>query len=132
MNKKLAAAAENALTGDGFTSTAGMCQKFVRQVIQSQYGSKYNKYFGGSAVETMENFRKSPYAVDPSKGTQLGDILYKGRKTSGRYGHVGIRILGNKVAENSSSHVSERDREARGTRTLSAYGKYELIVRLPE
>ncbi len=82
----------------------------------------------------MLAFKKSPYAVDVSHGSVPGDILYKGRKTSGRFGHVGIRIEGNKVAENSSSHVDPEhgDNDARGTRSLEAFGAYELIVRLPE
>jgi hypothetical protein len=132
MNKKLGKQAEEALTAKGFESRSGYCQRWVRQVVQKMYGSEFNEYFKASAYETMLAFKDSPYAVDPEKGSVIGDILYKGRKTSGKYGHVGIRVAGNKVAENSSAHVSETDREARGTRTLDAYGAYELIVRLPE
>jgi hypothetical protein len=131
-NKKLAAKAVAALTEPGFEKTAGYCQKFTRQVVQSALGHQYDKFFKASAVETMNAFKKSPYAVPVANGSQIGDILYKGTKTSGKYGHVGIRVAGNKVAENSSSHVSEGDRDARGTRSLDAFGAYELIVRLPE
>lgn len=132
MNKLLAEAAKKALTARGSESEAGMCQKWVREVVESVYGKKFQKYMKGSAYLTMLAFKNSPYAVDPSSGSVPGDILYKGRKTSGKHGHVGIRILGNKVAENSSSHVdpSSGDHDARGTRSLDAYGSYELIVRL--
>lgn len=135
-NKKLADAAENALTAQGFESKSGYCQKWVRQVVQSVYGGDFDKFWTASAAETMALFKKSPYAVKvdptlPGGGSVVGDILYKGTKTSGKYGHVGIRVAGNKVAENSSSHVSGNDREARGTRSLAAYGAFELIVRLP-
>lgn len=136
-NKKLAKQAVDALTDPGFESEAGYCQRWVRQVVQAAHGNKYDKYFKASAVETMKAFAKSPYAVKVNPdvvggGTVVGDILYKGTKTSGRHGHVGIRVVGNKVAENSSAHTSDTDREARGTRSLVAYGDFELIVRLPE
>jgi hypothetical protein len=47
---------------------------------------------------------------------------------SGGNGHVAIRILGNKVAENSSVHWDGRD--ARGVRTLKEFGNFDMIVRL--
>lgn len=137
MSKALATAAIPALTDKNFVKTAGYCQKWIRQLIMKTYGTaKYKKYFekymGASAVETMNNFKNSPYAVPVKNGSMVGDILYKGNKTSGKYGHVGVRIPGNKVAENSSSHVGPGDNDARGIRSLSAYGDFELIVRLPE
>jgi hypothetical protein len=132
MNKRLAENAAKALTIEGFASEAGWCMRFVRQVIQATYGHDYDSYFRGSAYETMLAFKRSGYAVAVESGSVVGDILFKGRKTSGYYGHVGIRIAGNKVAENSSSHTSDKDREARHTRSLKAYGDFELIVRLPE
>ena len=92
-NKKLADAATRALTEKGFESRAGFCQKFVRQVIQKSLGHKYDTYFKASAYETMLAFKGSPYEVPLSEGTQVGDILYKGRKTSGKYGHVGVCLL---------------------------------------
>lgn len=138
-NKTLAANAVKAVTAtSGYEKKSGWCQKFTRQNIQAVYGNRFNQYFGDSAAETMENFRKSPYAVKVQPGvlgggSVVGDILYKGTKTSGKYGHVGIRVAGNKVAENSSSHINEAgDRDARGFRSLQAYGNFELIVRLPD
>lgn len=138
MSKALATQAKKGLS-DNSVSEAGMCQMWVRQQIMKTYGqAKYEKYFerfmAGSAYLTMQNFRKSKYAVPVKDGSLIGDILYKGRKTSGTHGHVGIRIAGNKVAENSSSHVDSDsgDHDARGIRSLSAYGDWELTVRLPE
>ena len=134
MGKKLAAVATDAVTADkGFERGSGYCQKWVRQCVQKLHGHRFDEYFKGSAVETMEAFRNSPYAVKVSDGSVPGDILYKGRKTSGTYGHTGIRVPGNRVAENSSSHINEAgDRDARGFRSLDAFGKYELIVRLED
>jgi hypothetical protein len=144
MSKALAKQAEIGLTDKSSVSEAGMCQKFQRQQIMATYGQKkyekyFQKYMKPSAYETMMAFKKSPYAITPDPdvlggGSVVGDILYKGRKTSGKFGHVGTRIAGNKVAENSSSHVNPAaaDRDARGTRSLASYGAFELIVRLPE
>jgi hypothetical protein len=131
-NLVLAEEAQRALTAPGYETEPGYCQRFTRQVVQKVYGGKFDKYFKSSAYETMLAFKDSPYAVPVERGSLPGDLLYKGRKTSGTHGHVGIRILGNKVAENSSAHVREMgDRDARGTRSLEAFGEFELIVRLP-
>lgn len=131
-NTILANAAQGALAAQGFESQSGYCMRFVRQVIQSIYGAKYDDYFKPSAYESMLAFRARHDLIhNPVDGSVIGDILFKGIKTSGKFGHVGIRIAGNLVAENSSAHTSEHDREARGTRTLEAFGAYELIVRLP-
>lgn len=139
MSKALATVANAAVTAtSGFEKVSGYCQRFMRQCTQKVYGSKYDDYMKSSAAETMAAFKNSPYAVkvDPNilgGGSVPGDILYKGTKTSGKYGHVGIRVPGNKVAENSSSHINEAgDRDARGFRSLQAFGDFELIVRLPE
>jgi hypothetical protein len=136
MNKPLADQAKKGLT-DKSVKTAGRCQHWVRLQIIEAYGARlyrkyFQKYMKGSAYETMLAFQKSPYAVPVENGSVIGDILYKGRKTSGKYGHVGIRIAGNKVAENSSSHIAPGDNDARGIRSYEAFGPYELIVRLPE
>ncbi len=137
MSKALATKAK--ILNDDCESRAGWCQRWTREKLIQTYGQKkYEKYFErymkDDAYLTMLAFKKSKYAVPVENGSVVGDILYKGRKTSGTFGHVGIRIAGNKVAENSSSHVNPRagDHDARGTRSLDAYGAYELIVRLPE
>src|SRR6476660_5629063 len=133
-NLKLAHKASEALTAkSGFEKQSGYCCRFVRQVIQAVYGNKYDKYFKASAYETMLAFKDSPYAVKLTKGelgggSVIGDILFKGNKTSGKFGHVGIRVAGNKIAENSSAHFNEKegDHDARGTRSLQAWGDFEL------
>jgi hypothetical protein len=132
-NYRIAAQAVKAVTAKtGFEKKPTFCQRFARQVVQRVYGSKYDKYFKGTALETMEAFRDSPYAVDPKRGSVPGDLLYKGRAKSGPAGHVGIRVEGNRVAENSSFHIThEGDKEARGFRTLQQFGEPDLIVRLP-
>ncbi len=100
----------------------------MRQVIGAVYGSAYEQYRAESAKEAGRLWRKSKFKVPLKNGSQVGDILYK-VDCGGEFGHVGIRIPGNRVAENSSAHVVEGD--ARGTRTLEEFGVYDLIVRLP-
>lgn len=125
----LAAVAKAALTADGFETEAGMCQRWVRQVWQDVYGHQFDCHALGSADEAMDSWIGTGFAVSPRSGSVIGDILYKAGTARQPAGHVGIRIAGNKVAENSSAHV--RNGDARGTRTLERFGKYDLIVRLP-
>jgi hypothetical protein len=128
-NYRLAIAARLAVTAPGYATEPGQCQHFIREVIEAEYGLDYEEYRAGSAKEAGKLWKKSPYAVDPKEGSIIGDILYK-VNCAGKFGHVGIRIPGNRVAENSSAHVQEGD--ARGFRSLEEFGKYDLIVRLPE
>jgi hypothetical protein len=97
-------------------------------VVQAVYGSKFDEFWSTSARLTGRRFKKSPYAVNLTNGSVVGDLLYK-LNGSGGAGHVGIRIAGNRVAENSSVHWDGID--ARGIRTLREFGHFDLIVRLP-
>lgn len=130
MNRVLAKAAERAVTAAGFVSKPGRCQQWVREVVQSAYGAEYNQYHRESAHKSMVAWASSPFAVKPERGSVVGDILYKRGTKANPYGHVGIRVAGNRVAENSSTSRG-RVAGARGFRTLKEFGEYDLIVRLP-
>ena len=132
MNKKLSDAATKAVHAKtGFTKEKSMCQKFTRQVIQSVYGSKFDKFFKGSAKETGEAFLKDgKYVIDKKRGSVPGDLLYK-LDGSGGFGHVGIRVEQNQVAENSVRHYARSGgRDGRGFRSLQEFGDFDLIIRL--
>jgi len=132
MNQRLAEAAVLAIQDPRFEDQPGYCQKFVRQVIQKVYGDKFDRYALASAKDSAQAWLGSPYAIRTSDlaDTQIGDILYK-QHTSGRFGHVGIRVAGNLVAENSSTFRG-RLAGAKGFRTLEQYGAFDVVVRLPE
>lgn len=126
----IAAMARHALTAGGFERGRSMCQRWTRQVRQAVYGHKYDQYDGATAEAARKLWSTSPYAVAPERGSLIGDILYKRGTPSQPAGHVGIRIAGNRVAENSSVHFDGHD--GRGTRSLEEFGKVDLIVRLPK
>lgn len=130
-NLKLAAVAELAMRDDMFTRTPGLCQRFVRQCVQRAHGAKYDAYHKGTAHQSMEAWRKSPYAVAPARGSVIGDILYKKGTKGQPEGHVGIRVAGNRVAENATG-VGGRISGAKGHRSIEDFGRVELIVRLPD
>lgn len=133
-NLTLANAAIGALTRDGFESEKGYCQRFVRQVIQSSLGSKYDVYFKASAKETGLAFLKAWIGFPATElakhgGLQEGDVLYK-TEGSGGFGHVGI-YTSKGVAENSSYHA-KNDNDARGLRSLKQFGVFQVVVRLED
>lgn len=125
----LAARARKALRAPGYVSTEGMCQKFVRQVVQATYGHRFDRYHGASAEHSRRLWSSSPYVVSPGSGSVPGDILYKKGTKMNPFGHVGIRIAGNQVAENSTVHGGEFG--GRGIRTLEDFGPVDMVVRLP-
>jgi hypothetical protein len=125
----LAAVALEALRAEGFVSERGMCQKFVRQCVQHVYGQKFNAYHQGDAESSRRAWLSSRYAINPREGSKIGDILYKRASSYSPHGHVGIRIAGNLVAENSTVHSGGFG--GRGTRSIVEFGEIATIVRLP-
>lgn len=130
-NRTLELAAIAAVEDDAFETKPSYCQRFVRQVIQSEYGGRFDKFHKDTADASMKAWAKSPYAVHPDRGSVPGDILYWRETPSRRHGHVGVRVTGNKIAENSYVHQGNQN-GAKGYRPLSALGKPDLIVRIPE
>lgn len=138
-----------ATEGHGETED-GYCQRWVRQVIQDVYGDAYNAFMLESAKKSAIAWKKaradstlpqgvSVLVTSDYKQTMIGDILYK-TIGSGDFGHVGIRVLGNKVAENSSTNYG-RTHGALGFRKLvretgdpasAWWGSPNVVVRLPQ
>lgn len=129
-NPELAAAAIRTVESTGTDPRRGMCQKMVREAIQSEYGDDYNRFHQGTAHDSMVAWHSSRFAVTARHGSVVGDILYKRGTRGNPAGHVGIRVPGNLVAENSSTRAG-RVRGAYGFRTVEQFGKVDLIVRLP-
>jgi hypothetical protein len=123
-------AAAKAVTDRAFTATPSQCQKFVRQVYESTDGLLYEPFRASTAEGARVGWSGSRFAVASERGSTVGDILYKKGTKSNPAGHVGIRVAGNRVAENSTTRVG-RVQGAKGFRTLDQFGKIDLIVRLP-
>ena len=110
----------------------GRCQQWVRQCVQAMAGDAYDSYWRGSALLTAQAFAAHPppgcTVIPTSKvsRTRLGDILYC-TEGHGGYGHVGIRVVGNRVAENSVVHSGPHG--GIGFRALKDFD-FDLIVRL--
>lgn len=138
-NKTLAARAKANLTGPGISKSnrvGGHCAGYVRENIWQTYGAKssHSSPAGLDAIDQFKWYKARGFAVPVKKGIEgggsvVGDILYK---FGGAHGHVGIRIPGNIVAENSSVHGVGASEDARGTRTLKQWGQIEGIIRLPD
>jgi len=127
----------------------GQCQAWVRQCYEVVYGDRYERYHLGTARLAGQQWAADAKAGHLPEGvvvvrnptpeqTQLGDLLYKlGRP--GEPGHVGIRVRGNLVGENSSTRFG-RVHGALGYRyllkgeaptTAGWWGPIEVAVRLP-
>jgi len=129
-NIELARRAIRTIQRDGTDARDGMCQKAVRETIQDEYGDAYDAFHKGTAEASRRAWIRGGFAVDPQRGSVVGDILYKAPTRNVAAGHVGIRVAGNRVAENSSTSVG-RVRGAYGFRTLEEFGAVKTIVRLP-
>jgi hypothetical protein len=134
-NNAIAQAALGALTASGYPVTNNLCQKFARMVVQKVVGHQFDAVLQkASAKEAALSLYHAGIAFPKSQlaakgGLQAGDLLYK-TVGSGGFGHVGIYIGDNKVAENSSVHwKASGGRDARGVRTLAAFGDFQYVAR---
>lgn len=120
-----------ALSAPGFESQPGYCWRWCRQVLESM--PEHNFPIPPRGVDAKGAFRwyeRRGFALPPGTVPQTGDLLFKVSAANGKHGHVGIFVGKNRVAENSSAHVGERDREARGMRTLLGFGGPVRVVRV--
>jgi hypothetical protein len=128
MNPELAAAAQRAMHDPQIESAKGYCSRFVRQIAEQIYGKRFRSMFGATAIATCSAFKSAGYSVPANSHLENGDILFK--TSAGRYGHVGVFVSGEGVAENSSTRIG-RIEGAKGFRSLEEFGRFNVIVRLP-
>lgn len=104
------------------------CQKWIRELVQDEFGNLYDEYWRSSAKLTAAAFLNSPYSINASNGTLPGDILYQ---TSGHgpYGHVGVRVWNGWVCQNSTRFWDGID--ARGVQSFGEFGRFDVVVRFP-
>jgi cell wall-associated NlpC family hydrolase len=106
----------------------------VRRCIWKAHGQALSERFRAPSARKAAYKALSQGLAFPAKqlpkrgGLKQGDILYK-TEGSGGFGHVGIYVGNNKVAENASTRHG-RVRGALGFRTLQQYGKANVIARI--
>lgn len=131
MNKALAQKAIEDLHADHITNTTrGLCAGWAREVVTDEHGKAVANPKGLDAWNAFKWYQQRGLSVAPEHGSVIGDILFKKATVFNPHGHVGIRIAGNRVAENSSVHARD-DEDARGIRTLSQFGRVDGIIRIP-
>lgn len=124
----IAGYAEKALKDEGYETRPGWCQRWVKQVLLKAGVSPEMATEGARSAKDAFSRHKENGMVMP-KGTRLniGDILYKVSVGNGKFGHVGIYIGNDTVAENSSYHVNGARTDARGTRSVKSFGACQVV-----
>lgn len=129
-NDQIARTATKALIARDFVTVRGNCLRFVREVVTATRLGAWPLKIGPNAWEAYKLLKAKGYEVPIERGSVVGDLLFKAPTKNNHAGHVGIRISGNRVAENSSYHASTNIEDARGVRTLKEFGKVAAIIRL--
>ncbi len=131
MNKQLAEQAKTNIRRAGMDNTTpGHCAGWARETVTDIYGAAVANPPGLDAGEAFEWYKARGKSIELSQGHTIGDILFKFPTKRSPHGHVEIRIEDNRSAGNSSAHINSKN-DARGIRTLKAFGKVDGIVRLP-
>jgi hypothetical protein len=120
-----------ALKQRGFESRAGFCARWERQTGRAA-GFPASIVPDGlpTARARFAWYQARGYALRAGTRPQPGDIVFKVRPVDGKAGHEGIMLTVDLVGENSSAHVGDTDREARGVRPIRAFPSCR-VVRLP-
>jgi hypothetical protein len=107
---------------------AGLCAGYARECVTDELGADVANPTGMTARQAFAWYKERGYHIPRKQGSVVGDLLFKVSDGAGKFGHVGGRVFDNKVAENSTVHGIS---EARGVRTLKAFGSNYEIIRLP-
>ncbi len=130
--KQIADTAAGAVINAPFVTARRNCLRFVREVHGAVKKGSWPLPIGPNAWEAATMLDKQGYAIPLSRGSVPGDILFKAPTDAVPEGHCGIRIYGNRVAENATVHAGGEDTDARGIRSLAEFGRVAKIVRLAD
>lgn len=103
----------------------GYCWRFVRLMLEGQ--SLLSPGAGLDAKQAARWYQRRGLAIehDGWENTRPGDVVFW---LHGLHGHVGVRVKGNQIAENSSVH-STAGSDARGLRRISHLQPPDIVVR---
>lgn len=130
LTERIAEKAEQALTDDAFERDAGMCQRFVRQVVQDVAGRRFDHFWGSTAENTARRFAKTGFVVPNGGYGQPGDLLYWRGTKNQTAGHVGIRIKGDRIAHNSVTDKHDTASGYKGRRDIKGLRMPDMVIRL--
>ena len=116
--EEIVAAAVTAVTAPGYPTAPGQCAHWVRMVLDTVPGAAHWQA-GPCAREVFENLVALGYEDVTEVGPLPGDLYFHVPGDASAFGHVGIRVYGNMIAENSSAHVTDGD--ARGYRSVAEF-----------
>lgn len=128
--ERILSTAKAAIYEPGYETRSGWCARWVKQVIRHAAQDSDFPPDLTDAKKQFAWFKEQGFSVSPARGSLPGDILYYLSDAHGPHGHVGIRVIGNMIAENSSAHDGTGRNDARGYRRLADVGKPDGIVRL--
>lgn len=131
LQESIAEKAREGLDANWSEWRVGFCWRYVRQIL-ARAGVKAEDYppQGVDAAGAFAWFKERGMVRKSLTNSLPGDIIFWVGPGHGRHGHVGFRIYGNMLAENSSYHVSGDDDDARGTRALSQLSGISGVVRI--
>lgn len=129
-NAELADHAVFAVEHGSFERAKQMCLRFAREVVENKAGDSWSVPRGFDAWQAAQELTKQGFLINPKNGSKVGDLLFQKPTQKNPHGHVGIRVRGNRVAENFSPHYTAKHPDARGFRTLEEFGRIDAIIRL--
>lgn len=112
----------------GYPSDPGECAQFQRKVTTNVLGLMRSWHPGPDAKAVGQLLRSRGLLVK-SGHPEVGDLLVWTGEGHGSHGHIAMRVLGNRIAENATIHHNQTG-DARGFRPLAGLDPNFSVYRL--
>lgn len=126
-----AEATRGAKGAQGYSSQPGLCAQFCRLVHTRVLGAARSWQPGPDAIGVARILRERGHELPPGSFPEVGDMVVLSGPGHGPHGHIMIRVIGNRFANNSTWNYNQTG-DARGFRPLSAFPVGGRVFRLWE
>jgi len=115
--------------GNGYSNQPGLCAQAMRLVVARVLGKERSWRSGPDALQVAAILKERGQELPPGTFPEVGDLCVWSGPTHGEHGHIAMRVLGNRFANNSTWNWN-RTGDARGFRSLTIWTPSTRVFRL--
>jgi len=124
-----AEATKMAKGGTGYSNQPGLCAQAMRLVTTRVLGKERSWRSGPDALQVADILKERGAELPPGTFPEVGDLVVLSGPEHGPHGHIMMRVVGNRFANNSTWNYN-RTGDARGFRDISVWNPKCRVFRL--
>jgi len=113
----------------GYSSQPGLCAQAMRLVTTRVLGLHRSWPSGPDAKQVAALLHSRGFEMPPGTYPEVGDLVVFDTPEHGEHGHIAMRVIGNKLANNSTWNFNKTG-DARGFRSMSIIKPDTRVFRL--